>query len=422
MSNPEFVKVKVHGLGVGGVAVGTVEQEGHRWSGMRVFVRNCVPGDLVLVKVEKAKKNYLEGDAESILELSSLRVEASCEVADRCGGCDLQYVGSSYHEDLKTELIAGMMSAQGLDISCLKPFVGGAKQGVRRRMKFRFDRDGNFGLFKRKSREIVSLSSCEQLAPELGRLLEPLRGALAASALEGSIVLESDGVSCVVLVALTDPASPRRTKELTDRIARLVAGGRIECRGRVLASFGCIELELKYVKTDVTLKLQPGSFSQVNWAMNERLVEQVIERVGQGSCESCWDLYSGAGNFAVPLAWRGYSVVAVEGDRRLALAGAAAAKEHKLRVQFLCSSVEKFLRDNTGSFPDVIVADPPRDGLKKAAEMLPKTKRLILISCHLPSFVRDARVLCDRGWRLLEVVPFEMFPLTNYVELMSVFE
>jgi 23S rRNA (uracil1939-C5)-methyltransferase len=422
MSKSEFVKVKVHGLGVGGVMVGSVDEEGHQWSGMRAFIRNCVPGDVALVRVEKAKKNYLEGVAESILERSSLRVDASCKVADRCGGCDLQYVGLPYHEDLKTKLIAGMMSAQGLDASCLKPFVGGAKHGVRRRMKFRFDREGRFGLFKRKSREIVPLSDCEQLAPELRELLEPLRSALAEISLEGSIVLESNGVSRVVLLALADPPSLPKTQEVAERIAPLVDGGRVECRGRVLVSFGCVELELKYAKADVTLKLQPGSFSQVNWAMNERLVEQVVERVEGISCEGCWDLYSGAGNFAVPLAWRGYSVLAVEGDRRLAMAGAVTASRYKLPVDFRHSSVEKFLKNSKLGSPHVIIADPPRDGLKRAVELLPKANRMILISCHLPSFVRDARNLCDRGWNLKEVVPFEMFPLTNYVELMSVFE
>jgi tRNA/tmRNA/rRNA uracil-C5-methylase (TrmA/RlmC/RlmD family) len=49
-------------------------------------------------------------------------------------------------------------------------------------------------------------------------------------------------------------------------------------------------------------------------------------------------------------------------------------------------------------------------------------KRLVLVSCHLPSFVRDAKNLTERGWSVKRIVPFDMFAQTSYVEIISLFE
>ena len=46
--------------------------------------------------------------------------------------------------------------------------------------------------------------------------------------------------------------------------------------------------------------------------------------------------------------------------------------------------------------------------------------RLLLISCHLPSFVRDLKKLLEQGWEAERVEPFDMFAQTSYVEVLAV--
>ena len=136
------------------------------------------------------------------------------------------------------------------------------------------------------------------------------------------------------------------------------------------------------------------------------------------------DLYAGAGNFSFPMARVGARITAVECDKRLAGFGAENARRLQFtkEVEFVTSSVEKFLKKvRKEKPPELIVADPPRSGLGPVASMLPDAQRLILISCHQPSFVRDLVTLRNSGWRLHTILPFDMFAQTSYLEILSVF-
>ena len=83
------------------------------------------------------------------------------------------------------------------------------------------------------------------------------------------------------------------------------------------------------------------------------------------------------------------------------------------------TSVEDYFLQRTQPV-DLVVADPPRGGLGKIASRLNFCKSLCLVSCHLPSAVRDIRTLTESGWRIERIIPFDMFPQTAYVELLTI--
>jgi tRNA/tmRNA/rRNA uracil-C5-methylase (TrmA/RlmC/RlmD family) len=138
------------------------------------------------------------------------------------------------------------------------------------------------------------------------------------------------------------------------------------------------------------------------------------------------DLYAGAGLFSVPLAdavGPSGSVLAVERDRRAcADARHNGATFPKLRV--LEGEVTPSLVESALGRPDIVVLDPAREGagtavMEALAISAPTVRTLVYVSCDPSSFGRDVRVLLDRGWRVTGLRAFDIFPMTEHVELVA---
>ena len=189
-----------------------------------------------------------------------------------------------------------------------------------------------------------------------------------------------------------------------------VAGGVVEVAKNSEIRFG-----------DVDLHPTLGSFSQANGEINAKLVKAVCDRAA--GAQTALDLYAGAGNFALALAESGLGVSAVESDIALISAGRAEALKRGLseRLQFFPQRVEKFLSGKPTPV-EYLVCDPPRGGLGGLAEKLDFAPRMVLISCDMASAVRDLNALKACGWAVEEAIPFDMFPQTAHVELLSVLQ
>jgi len=136
------------------------------------------------------------------------------------------------------------------------------------------------------------------------------------------------------------------------------------------------------------------------------------------------DLYAGAGNFSVPLAEGFKEVTAVESDSRLCRFLELNLKKNYPRKRFKleAGSVESYFKKKPSRHQELIVADPPRNGLGKLVNEFNFGKRLILVSCDLAAFSRDLRALLDLGWRLNSIQPFDMFAQTGHLELVGVLD
>jgi len=168
----------------------------------------------------------------------------------------------------------------------------------------------------------------------------------------------------------------------------------------------------------------PGQFTQVNPLMNERLIQTVRKLAGRGG--DLLELYAGSGNFTLALAKEFRSVLAIEGHAQSSREGRLKAIDSGLKKITFCSddvhdAVFKLTQD-LRKF-DVIVCDPPRDGLLGAASYIGGlgAKRVIVISCHPVSFARDATALVLRGYKLVSVTPLDMFPQTIHLEMVGLF-
>jgi 23S rRNA (uracil1939-C5)-methyltransferase len=176
----------------------------------------------------------------------------------------------------------------------------------------------------------------------------------------------------------------------------------------------------------LTLLLPPATFFQANWGLNQALVGAVLAELQDHHRVA--DLFAGAGNFALPLASRGKTVLAVEGGAAAADTGTANAARLGLNgVTFqaanLCKpSAWKPVRQFA---PTAAILDPPRTGAKGIGQILLGTsslRRLAWVSCDVVNTARDAKPLLDAGWTVSSVTLFDMFPGTWHMEVLIILD
>jgi 23S rRNA (uracil1939-C5)-methyltransferase len=173
---------------------------------------------------------------------------------------------------------------------------------------------------------------------------------------------------------------------------------------------------------DVKFAISPHSFYQVNTSQTKVLYDQVLRYAALTGNETVIDAYCGIGTIALYLAKHAKQVYGVEiVPEAIRDAKTNARLNGITHAHFAVGAAEqvmpKWLED--GIKPDVVIVDPPRKGcdpmlLKTVADMRPE--RLVYVSCNSATLARDAKLLLERGYRVQEVQPVDMFPQTGHVE------
>ena len=178
---------------------------------------------------------------------------------------------------------------------------------------------------------------------------------------------------------------------------------------------------------DVRIDFEPVDFVQVNSDINRRMVSFAVEQLQPGPEDRVLDLFSGIGNFSLPLARRSGTVLGIEGERTLVARAAENAKKNGLdNVEFRVADLSKIDggEDWVKAGWDRVLLDPARSG---AAEVVSRMKllnpeRIVYVSCHPGTLARDAGILVhEQGYRLEAAGIIDMFPHTAHVESIAVF-
>lgn len=422
-----WIIARMTGLAGPGRSIGVVQEAYHpELVGIKAFVEGALPGDLVRADVVTRKSQYLEATLSELVEPSTHRREPPCPVAVECGGCDVQPLTYESQLDAKREMIAGAFRAARLGevADRVRPFEPSRQEGYRRRFAFHIDRAGIVGLYRRRSRSVLSLSRCFVATEEVNNLLEKLP--MVAEALAGTpataIVESGEGTAGVVLVIAEQVAS-QVWEQVEKALSAITPMWSLKIKDAIVRSPSHPPITLEADGQMVSLPL--GSFSQVNWEVNQKLVRRVVSLVEEAKITQLLDLYAGAGNFAIPIASRGIKTTAVELAPDLVAAGRSVAENAAFPLEYRCASVERFLNDvaekKEGNQPwGCLVVDPPRSGLGPLVRTLPRAPLVLLISCQLSSCVRDVGGLMARGYVVESIEPFDMFAHTSHAELLSV--
>src|SRR6056297_969259 len=353
--------------------------------GRIVLVAGALPGETVAVEAER-RSGVLLGTVVEVVEPSPDRVPAP-----RHPGLDLGFASYPAQLRIKAEVLADAARRSGVPLPAQATDV-------------------------RPSPRIWSYRSVIQPAVRDGRLGYRREGSAE--------VVEMDAGQTLVGLIATAPA-----KELLPLAHRLVQSGvtgvslaAYDPRGRFRAGkerlAGAREIRQRYGR--VELSVSATAFAQPNPSAASELYETVAGMVPGG--ELACELFAGSGAIAMHVADRYREVVAVEVSSESVARGRRDAERHGIdNVRFERADARR------ARLPDAetLIVDPPRAGLAKplrAAIDASTAASLLYVSCDVATWARDAADLIARGWRLVEVRPFDFQPHTHHLELATRFE
>jgi tRNA/tmRNA/rRNA uracil-C5-methylase (TrmA/RlmC/RlmD family) len=181
----------------------------------------------------------------------------------------------------------------------------------------------------------------------------------------------------------------------------------------------------RFQLTDDTFMLSsPRGFVQVNWEVNRRLIAHVLEGAAARAVRTFLDAYAGSGNFALPLARRGLSGLAVESNASaLAPLREAARRQGLAGVQVVVAdaATHASILGRQGRRYELVLVDPPRAGLGAGLEPLAQLAQrwFVVCSCNPVTLARDLARLTRLGFELEELCAFDMFPQTHHLETVA---
>ncbi len=168
------------------------------------------------------------------------------------------------------------------------------------------------------------------------------------------------------------------------------------------------------------LKMGFRSFMQANWDVFQLLGKTLVEWLGNLKGKRTLELYAGTGPLGLSLAGQGAQVTCVEGNPFAIYDARESIRVNKItRCRVKISSVESYLMTVQSDAYDVILLDPPRAGLNpKILDQLGalQVPQLLYLSCDAPSLSRDIKYLCEKGYEIRRMQPFDMFPQTAHLE------
>ncbi|HEY5372923.1 MAG TPA: methyltransferase domain-containing protein [Polyangiaceae bacterium] len=393
-------------------------------SGQGAFAPGALPGERIRVEQVEDHKTYLQATRWSLLERSPNRVEPSCPVQQQCGGCDLMTFGYAAQVDAKAGILREALTRTGRfeQLPELRFVSSPEPLHYRTRIRLHVATGARIGFYAAESRDLVEIPGCLVAHPELDAALRTLRDIARRHAVDVAKLSE--------LELRVAPGGPRLAVHLIpaersfDPARPLVAALARSFEVSIAERASDPERDQRYpLPGGVQLRVSGGGFNQVNWAVNQLLVQALLDGAERVSALSFCDLYCGAGNFSLPLLARGLVGLGIENSRSAIAAARRAVKEQSLSsARFIAGDVRVELEKLTrAECFDLIVLDPPRSG---ARDVLPEVIRrapghIAYCACDPVTLARDLRALCDAGYALDRVTGFDMFPQTHHFETLA---
>ena len=421
-----------------------------RHEGQTLFVTGALPGETLEAKVLQMRPNYGYAKIMRLLKPSPDRREPFCPVYVQCGGCSGQHM--CYEATLRakrSQVFDCLTRIGGLSLSDTDvPPVLGAENATRYRNKTSLPVGGTaehptLGFFKRRSHDIVDIDRCPIALNDMAPVLAAVRAWMAEcgvapyqeeshTGLLRHVIVRANraGDILVLLVAARDTVPG--AEKLAERLRRDVPGFRAlhlsENRQRNNVILGETSRRLygddaiDEVLLGLTFAITPLSFFQVHPAQTERLYAQSIAYAQLIPEDTVVDAYAGAGTIALCMAPHCKRVIGLEIVPQAVESARINAKRNGIiNAEFYAASVEERLPALVadGLRPDVVVLDPPRKGVEPEvvrAILLAAPRRVVYVSCHVPTQARDVALFTAGGYRFAGCQPVDMFPYASGIE------
>lgn len=433
----------------------------------KVVVKGAITGQKVRFVLSKKRSGKCEGRILEVIEKSPFENrEAPCKHFETCGGCTYQEIDYDTQMKLKGDMVKGI-----LDNVCdgyeFEGILGSPMEwAYRNKMEFSFGdeyKDGPLalGMHKKGSfHDIVTISECHIVNKDYNAILKVvldyfsdkqipffhkmrhtgyLRHLLVRRAVKTGEIL-------VDLVTSSDwQGCPQSQKNVEEQMLLELKNAllTLQLHGKIVGILHTVNDALSDVvqsdRTDILygrdyivekilgleFKISVFSFFQTNSLGAEVLYEKARSYVGETNDKIVFDLYSGTGTIAQMLAKVAKKVIGVEIVEEAVEAAKINAELNGLtNCYFIAGDVLKVI-DDIEEKPDLIVLDPPRDGIHpKALDKIINygVNRLVYISCKPTSLARDLEILQVKGYKLVKACAVDMFPQTYHCETIALLE
>lgn len=415
-----------------------------------VFVPGALPGETCSVRIVKVQPRYAFGKLEAVESASAERTEPFCPIYRYCGGCSGQHMTYEATLKAKRQQVFDCLTRIGhLPITDEQiPHVLGAEQPLHCRNKTAVPVSGTssdpiLGFYRKHSHDSIQMDSCPIAMPSLSSVLrcvrewirdshvEPYHEETGKGLLRHVVVRENRAGDVMVLLCVTN------TKLLGEKKL-------IELLQNQVPGFCALHISLNRSKSNVILGsssekrfgadgieetllglrffIPPLSFFQVNPEQTEKLYQKALDFAKLTPEDTVVDAYAGAGTISLCAAKRCKRVIGIEIVPQ-AVEGAKknAALNGIENAEFYTAAVEDLLPKmvNDGLRPDAVILDPPRKGAEPSvieAVVKAHPKRIVYVSCHVPTQARDLQLLAEGGYRFECCQSVDMFCYAGGVE------
>lgn len=409
-------------------------------TGKTIFIDGVLPGEQVNYSVVRNKRRFNEALAVEIIKPSAERVDPKCAHFLTCGGCAQQHISTTAQLAAKEQsLLEQLMHfGQVRPENVLPPLTGpiwGYRNKARLGVRYVIKKQKMLvGFRERNSNYLAEISSCEILHPKIGTLiteLQQLIGGLSAYMdiaqievaigdtrmaliLRNMVTLDASDEQQLIAFAIQHDCDLYLQPGNNDTVYKLWPQDRVARLHYAIPAY------------NLNLAFHPMDFTQINPALNQKMIAQAINLMQLNSHDVVLDLFCGLGNFTLPMATIANKVVGVEGSTNMVERGYENAQANNIHnVEFYATDLTKDQHESDWAKQAYtkILLDPPRSG---AAEIIPllanmKPAMILYVSCNPATFARDSGILQQFGYRLTHVGIMDMFPHTMHVESMGLF-
>ncbi|AKA70591.1 23S rRNA (uracil(1939)-C(5))-methyltransferase RlmD [Clostridium scatologenes] len=418
--------------------------------GTKVLIKNGIPGQKVLARITKKRKDTAEAKLLEVIENVNYAVEPSCPHFNLCGGCTTQFLPYEKQLELKHKQVLDLFHNAGIEnYEFLGIETSPEEFEYRNKMEFTFgdeEKGGELTLgmhIKGKSFGIVNVDNCKIVDEDFRKILDftvnyfrknpfPYYRVMKREGYLRNLVIRKGKNTGEILVNLvTTSQIDFNLEEFKESLLNLNYDG--ELKGilhTINDSFSDVvqadEVKVLYGRDYIIeelmglkFKIAPESFFQTNSKGAEKLYSIVKEFLGDASSKVVFDLYCGTGTIGQIVAPNAKKVLGIELIEEAVKAANENSKLNDLNnCEFIAGDVAKVIKTVTEK-PDVIILDPPRPGVHPVAlDYVIKFNApdIVYVSCNPKTLVTDLKGLIEAGYKVEKVKIMDMFPHTPHVE------
>ena len=453
----EFFNIKVLDAGAKGKSVAKAPD------GRIVFLSDAVPGDVVDIQTFKKRKAYYEGKTTKFHKFSKDRVPPLCSHFGICGGCKWQYM--SYEKQLffkQKEVVNNLSRIGKLNLPEISAILGAKNPYFyRNKMEFSFSDNRWLSQIEIQSEQpienrnalgfhipgmwdkILDIDKCWLQADPSNAIRNALKNFAISKNIPFFNVRKQSGVLRTLMIRTSSKkeimvlvqfykATAKQLEiilnflkisfpEITALLYVINAKGNDTIYDqKVICYHGrdhiCEEME------GLQFKINAKSFYQTNSEQAYNLYKITRDFAGLTGSEIVYDLYTGTGTIAQFIAKKAQKVIGVEAVPDAIKAAKENAKHNNIKnVDFFVGDIKYIFNDDfikTHGHPDVIITDPPRNGMHKdvVAKILKiNPKKIVYVSCNSATQARDLELM-NHNYKVIKTQAVDMFPQTQHVE------